>query len=125
MIERDYVLRQIQQLIHVLQQVLLHRREGSAARVQEVLAEGLERGLGVELAQLRRLPRGELLTLCGSGEPFFGEKAVTVADLLREDDTPEGRERALWLYEAALASGDAVPLDIHQRIGALRASLEG
>jgi len=124
MIERDFVLRQIHQLVQVLQAVLFYRRTQEHDRAQEALAEGLAQALGTELVLVRGLAREEVLALCTAGGVFSGEKAVAVADLLREDRTSAGRQRALWLYEAALTAGSAVPFDVHERIAALRASLE-
>ncbi len=120
MIERDYLLRQIHQLIAVLTQVLLHKREEMPDAAQAVLAEGLENALGRPLAALRTLSRAEMRALCTEGDVFNSAKAVVLADLLREDRAAEGRARALWLYEEALHSGAAVPLDVHARMDALR-----
>jgi hypothetical protein len=120
MLQRDFIVRQVQQLTRVLAQVLFHKRADRADEAQEVLAEGLESVLGHGLATLRLLTREELLAACTTDGLFAGEMAVAVADLLREDDSAAGRERALWLYEAALASGAAVPFDIHTRIASLR-----
>lgn len=124
MVERDFILRQVQQLAQVLAQVLTLGRAGQAAEAQKALADGLEGVLGLPLDELRSLPREELLAMCASGGVLSGENGVAVADLLREDEAAAGRERALWLYECAITSADtAVPFDVHQRIETLRTSL--
>ena len=124
MVERDFILRQVQQLAQALAQVLLLRQANKTTEAQQVLADGLEGTLGLTLKELRHLSRAELLTMCTPGGVFSGESSVAAADLLREDEAAAGRERALWLYESALTSADtAVPFDIYQRIETLRASL--
>ena len=123
MFQQDFLVRQVQQLARVLAQVLFHKRVDQAEEAQEVLAEGLQSALGIELADLRRLTREEVLGACSADGLFAGDHAVAVADLLREDESAAGRERALWLYEAAVASGAAVPLDIHSRTTSLRKEL--
>ena len=122
MITRDFLLRQIHQLVQALAVVLFHKKAAQYDQAQEALTEAVEETLDVRLDQLRRLPRDEVLALCTTGDAFSPEKAVALADLLREDDTAAGRERALWLYEAALEAGGTVPFDIHERIAALRPS---
>ena len=124
MITRDFIVRQIHQLAQVLAVVLLHKRAGRQEEAQQTIAEGLEDALGLSLAALYDLDRASLLARCTSGTTFFPEKALALADLLREDATRAGRERALWLYEAARDAGEIVPLDIDARIADLRQSLE-
>ena len=119
MIEKDFILREVQQLANVLAQVLFRRQLEQKEQVQEVLAEGLEDVLGMSLDTLRGLPRRELVALFAPGGVLSGEKAVAVADLLREDASVEGRMRARWLYERVLQAGQAVPFDVHERIAAL------
>lgn len=124
MITRDFILRQIHQLAQALAQVLLHKQAGRQDEVEEVLAGALQQVTGLELQQIRTLHRDELLRLCETDGEFSADKAVAMADLLREDLSPEGRERAIWLYEAALNAGGAVPLDVYERINELRSSLQ-
>ena len=123
MFQQDYVLRQVQQLVQALAHALFHKGAGQLEEAQEALADGLADALGLEPSALYRLPREEMLELCVLDGVLSGDKAVAVADVLRETDSSAGWERALWLYEAALASGGAVPFDVYERIGALQASL--
>ena len=120
MIQQDYILREVQQLARVLAQVLFHKRAGQTDEAQEVLVEGLRAVFGADAADLIAVPREPLLARCSADGALAGEKAVAVADLLREEGSAPARERALWLYEAALASGAAVPFDIHERIASVR-----
>ena len=120
MITRDFLLRQIHQLVQALAVVLFHKKGARYEQAQEVLSEAVKETLDVRLETLRKLPREEVLALCATGEALSSEKAVALADLLREDETDAGRERARWLYEAALEAGGTVPFDVHERIAALR-----
>jgi hypothetical protein len=125
MITRDFILRQIQQLAQVLAVVLLRRRTEDEAGAQAALAEGLEAATGVPLGALRQVDRPALLALCVRDGAFSAEWAAALADLLAEDGTAAGRERAAWLYEAARAAGGPVPFDVAARDAALRAPGEG
>lgn len=121
MFNQDYVMRQIQQLARVLAQVLVQKQLDEPG-AEAVLAEGLESATGISLGTLREASHAEIVKLCGPSGALSGEIAVAVADLLREDASAAGRQRALWLYEAALDAGEAVPFDVHDRIDALRAA---
>ena len=120
MIHRDFLLRQIQQFAQVLAEVLFQKRQNLHELAQETLADGIQALLGLELAEVLQLDRNGLLALCTIDEWFSGDKAVALADLLREEGSDAADERALWLYEAALTSDAAVPFDVHERIAALR-----
>lgn len=121
MITRDFLLRQIHQLVQALAVVLFHKKAAQYDQAQEALTEAVEETLDVRLEALQQLPREEVLALCSTGDTLSSEKAVALADLLREDETAAGRERALWLYEAALEAGGTVPFDVHERMASLRA----
>src|SRR5690606_28886904 len=84
------------------------------------LEQSLEEVTGLDLARLRALDRDELLALCGPGPDFNAEEAAVMADLFFEDEDPAGRERALWLYEAALDAEATLPMDIYDRLAVLR-----
>ncbi|OZC01817.1 hypothetical protein [Rubricoccus marinus] len=125
MISRDYLLRQIQQAIQVLAQVLLQKQDGDPAGAYAALAEGIEAVTGVTLERLRQRPLADILDAASDEGTFSPEKAAALAQLLAEDDAPASRVRARWLYEAVLASGGPVPLDIRERIAALPAHEPG
>jgi hypothetical protein len=117
-------MRQVQQLAQVLAQVLFHKRTGDIEEAQQALSEALSGTIGLDLETLRTMSKEEIAEHRSSGGALSGDLTIAVADLLREDATPEGRRRALWLYEIALSSGEVVPYDIAERIDALRASVE-
>ncbi len=119
MITRDYLMRQIQQLVQALSLVLFHRREQAHEMAQTILENALADVTGLSLERIRALGFGALRALCSPDGKLSGELAVGIADLLREDDDPGSRARARWLYEAALESGGTVPADVHDRIAAL------
>jgi len=119
MITRDYVMRQVHQLVQALAQVLFHRREESGEMVQAILEGAVMDVTGLSLERIRNLDRDGLMTLCSPDGTLSGELAVSLADLLREDTDERTLVRARWLYEAALATGSVVPADVHDRIAAL------
>ncbi|MFW5973477.1 MAG: hypothetical protein ACOCTG_05735, partial [Bacteroidota bacterium] len=80
---------------------------------------------------LRKIGRDDLLAACRSNGELSTEKAVVMADLLREEaelllleersqEAATAARQALWLYEAAIEHGAALPLDIYQRIERMR-----
>jgi hypothetical protein len=119
MFTRDYILRQVQQLIQALSLVLVHKRAGSAEQAADMLGEALGAITGLSLDRIRGLDRSALLELCTRDGRFQPDFAVAVADLLREDDRAASHARARFLYETALQSGGAMPLDIQERIAEL------
>ena len=119
MIERDFLLRQVHQLAQVLAVVIGRRGEGDHVEAEEALAEGLRSTLGVRLDVLRAMSRPEVGALVSEDGVISAEKAVALADVLREDAEAAGRVRARWLYEAALAVGGPVPFDVQARLEAL------
>ncbi len=125
MFSQDFILRQVQQLTQALAVVLFHKQAGQDDEAQAALDESIEEALGIEPEALRRIDLPALLALCSASGSLLPDHALAVADLLQEDETASGRERALWLYEAVLEAGGAVPLDIYERLASLRASLLG
>ena len=112
MITRDYILRQIRQLVQALSLVLFHRREREFDVAQTVLENTLVDALGLPIDRLLTLDREALLALCSRDGALHGELTVAIADLLRLHDSAEADERARWLYRAALDVGAAVPMDL-------------
>lgn len=129
MIQRDFVLRQIQQLVQVLTRVLKLREDGQTTEMAAVLDTALVETLGVDAQALSSLPVDELHALCSEHGKLHPEKALVVAELLEvslTDDEQDAeavggrRAAALSLYQALVASGEAVPFDIYDRIAALK-----
>ncbi|HLA63049.1 MAG TPA: hypothetical protein VK610_01370 [Rhodothermales bacterium] len=110
MIERDFILRQVAQLVQALAAVLFRKKAGETVAAQQLLDDTLTDATGLPLMHLRHLDFRELLDLCLSpGGEFSSERAVALADLLREDADVHGREQANRLYTAARNAGGTVP----------------
>lgn len=121
--QHDIVVREIEQLVQVLAHVLFHKQAGHLNKARQMVDDRLARMLGMDAEELEVLTHSQLYTLTTPGGPLSDGKAIAVADLLQESDSAAAHQQALWLYELALTSGSAVPLDIHRRIAALRAVL--
>ncbi|MEM9998146.1 MAG: hypothetical protein AAF809_10645 [Bacteroidota bacterium] len=123
MFQQDFIVRQVQQLAQVLAQVLFHKRAAEEAEAQDALANGLVAALDLELTTLRTLDRDDLVARFAPAGALSVDTAVALAEVLQEDAEQAGRRRALWLYEAALASGAPVPFGIRERIAGLSEAL--
>jgi hypothetical protein len=119
-IQKDVILRQVQQLAQALAMILFNKKERRPDLAEDSMTRALRDVFGSDLADLQTFTREEIVALCSPGDVWSAELALALADLLREDDAPESHERSAWLYETALAAGDLVPMDIHDRIEALR-----
>ncbi|MEM1118640.1 MAG: hypothetical protein AAGJ11_19195 [Bacteroidota bacterium] len=118
MIERDFLMRQIAQFVQVLAAVVAGKGRGDLAEAQQILEAGLHEA-GLPLAEIRAMSRAEVEALVTEDGMTLPEKAVSLADLLREDAEAAGRVRARWLYQVALDAGGPVPFDVQARIDAL------
>ena len=116
MITRDFILRQVQQLIQVLAAVVLHKRDRNMEAAREALAEGVEQATGAPLADLRTMDQADVVALCTTDGAFAVEYAVALAEVLAEDEDPAAWRRAAWLYIAASEAGGPVPFDVDTRI---------
>ena len=135
MFQKDYLMRQIQQMAQVIAQVLFHRRSDQPGEALDIIHQALNDLPGLDELLSEDLDREDVLAVCSDeGGRLNPELAVTVADILREkgeiqDERDESGavwlRYALWLYDAALEQGgSAVPWDIHQRIERLRERVE-
>ncbi|MEM6288320.1 MAG: hypothetical protein AAF845_14325 [Bacteroidota bacterium] len=118
MIERDFLMRQIAQFVQVLAAVVAGKGRGDLAEAQQILEAGLHE-TGLPLAEIRAMSHAEVEALVTEDGMTLPEKAVSLADLLREDAEAAGRVRARWLYQVALDAGGPVPFDVQARIDAL------
>ncbi|HAY37215.1 MAG: DUF6483 family protein [Rhodothermales bacterium] len=114
MFTRDYIMRQIHQLVHVLSIVLLKRNSDKPEEVRHVLDTALNEQFGHSLPDFLSMDKESLLSTCSSGDHFYEGLAVALADLLKEEGSPDGVRRAFWLYQAVMATGGTVPLHIHE-----------
>jgi len=110
-LHRDFLMRQIQQLVQVLLQVVTRRRQGDYEEAQSILNEGLEATFHADLDTLLTMEKDDFMALCSPSNAFHAGLAVALADLLREETTVRADERARWLYEASIATGAALSLD--------------
>jgi hypothetical protein len=110
-LHRDFLMRQIQQLVQVLLQVVTRRRQGDYEEAQSILNEGLEATFNADLDTLLTMEKDDFMALCSPSNAFHAGLAVALADLLREETTVRADERARWLYEASISTGAALSLD--------------
>lgn len=116
---RDVLMEEVRQLARVLAEVLFQAQTAPPDAAEWTIEQGIEDALGLPLDAVRTLPRAELLRLPGLGN----EERLALAHVLALDPRAEGRRRALWLYEAAMAAGVSVPFDFFDRLALLRDSL--
>jgi hypothetical protein len=120
---KDYIVRQINQLVQALSTVLGRRGSATEAEIERILSDSIESATEYDLSRLRQAGRDDVMAICSPNSAFRAELAVTLADLLALDSDRRSRERAIWLYEAAAQSGGVLPHDITERIEALRLRL--
>ena len=117
---KDYVVRQIDQLVRALATILGKRDAWSSAEVERVVADAVEATTHWDLDRLRAAPRKDVIGLCLRDGEFQSGLAVALAELLALGADSESRTRALWLYEEAVRAGGTVPYDIADRLERLR-----
>lgn len=131
LISRDFILRQIQQLVQVMAQVMMLRKGRNYEEAREEIQTGLMQAFGTTLADLHELPDDQLLERCQSVTELNAELALAIADLFEQEAEmlwEEGavdQARAYWgrtrfLYEAVLDQGDTVPLHAHEKLAYLK-----
>ncbi len=132
MIQRDFVLRQIQQLVQVLTRVLKLKHEGLGEDVFSVVDTALQDTLGMGVKDITDLPGPDVVALCKENGQLHAQKALVVAELIEAtfDEDAIGQtvlvgrmQSVLALYEALVNSGEAVPFDIYDRIAHLKEGL--
>lgn len=110
-LHRDFLMRQIQQLVQVLLQVLFNKQQGNHDEARTILDEGLKSTFDADLNQLLSMDRDTFMELCSPSSAFHAGLAVALADLLREEGTLPALQRARWLYQTSISTGAAVSLD--------------
>ena len=102
---------------------------------QDILSQTIQEVTGSDVEKVRNMTAEDLLDLCSVNEVFYSDKAVALADLLREDGFLQDAAgqldaatlswtRSVWLYEAASSAGGTVPMDLPNRLAELRALLQ-
>lgn len=117
---RDFVMRQIQQLVQALATLVGKRLEDPDVNFGQEAADAVASATGMPLDALRAASREEVIAACEREGAFNVDIAVPLADLLSADDDAASRIRAAWLYEEAMRVGAAVPFDVHERLERLR-----
>ena len=136
MITRDFILRQIQQLVQVLARAIFLKSQNQPQHALEVINEALEATPELRSLLISGLLREDVLAPCLTESGFAPDKALALADLMCEKarlmqaqgeiDVHSYFEYALWLYEAAMQDKRAaLPLDITIRLDELRAIVGG
>lgn len=135
MITRDHILRQVQQAVNALAKVSLKRQAQEYHIAHDILSQTIQEVTGADPERVRNMTVDELLQVCGDVDEFSSDKAVVLADLLREDGFVQealGKEEiakrnwesAIWLYKAVAKSGGVEPFDLESRLTHLNALLQ-
>ena len=82
MIERDYIMRMIQQLASVLAKVLLHKEQGQIPEAFREIDEASKGLIGMKWDFLRSFSAEQLSALLGAGD--HPDKLLAASELLRE-----------------------------------------
>lgn len=122
-LHRDFLMRQIQLLVQVLMKVLLKKEEGLPDEARSLLQEGISESLGNDLDSLLAMDKETFMALCSPSNSFHTGLAVALADLLREESSPEAAQRAFWLYEASLQQRAPLSLPALQWVDDYRRSV--
>lgn len=128
LITRDYLLRQIHQLIKALERALFLRSNQAEVEARQTIDEALSGVPGPGSLLLPGLSREQVLEHCTSEDGLQPGYAVALADLLWHrtqleldpDRQASMAHYARWLYEAAAGvPGVALPMDLAGRLADL------
>lgn len=131
MIQRDVLMRQIQQLTRALARVMASRELKQLDEASRHIEQAFRQLTG-EKDPLRRYPIEKVIAQCCTEAGFSAELATNVADLLKQegdlldaqdrpDDACRCYVRAFALYQRARAEeGAALPLDIGEKVETLK-----
>lgn len=135
MLQRDYLMRQIQQLTQVLQRVLFQKQQGQVEEAHRIIQQAIGELDPREEGTLRHRSLHEVVRFCRRDDAFRPDFAMRIADILNEEGellTAQGRPReaqksymrALLLYRRAMREEDAaVPLDVGTTLEQLSSNL--
>ena len=135
MFQRDFILRQIQELIQVIARIMGLRMEGNYEEARSHIEHTLQTIWNVHREELLLLSEDKLLELCHVNGVFHTEFSIALADLLAEDGhiymEQGSKNKALACYKQShilhdivLAQSEAAPYDIYDRISKLEAQIE-
>ncbi len=123
MFQQDYIMRQIQMMVKVLEQVIFRKKQGRYEEAKQVAEEALGELFGENRVELSL---EETLTALEKNGAFNAELAYIVADLLFEraaldgEDAEKSLMQSLLLYKKAMRHpGAAFPIDAAKKISDL------
>src|SRR5699024_7660360 len=109
--EQDFIMRQIQQLTQLLQQIIFKKKQNKHKEARQQIRDALERFTADQPQNFSELSLEETLRLFNQEDGFRAELAVAVADLLAEQgDLYQNRKfsrsqksyaQAFLLYQAS------------------------
>ena len=130
MLERDWFMRQVQQLVQALQQVLLQKQSDQIEEAHQTIQQAFGQ-VSEKEGTLRNLSLQEAVDFCQRDGSFRPEFAIGIADLLKEEGdllirkgsggkAEQSYARALLLYRRAMKEkGAALPWDLGAKLQAL------
>lgn len=135
MFQRDYILRQIQELIQVIARIMDLRIEGSYEKAHSHIENALASIWNVHRNDLVELSSEQLKELCIVEGAFHTQFAIALADILKEDGViyeEEGKffhardsfAQALSINELVLSHSNEIPFDLYDRISTLKEAIE-
>ena len=130
--ERDFVMRQIQNLTQLLQQIIFKKKEQQYDEAKQQLQDAFQRLTKDHPKSFDQLSLKETVDLFTKENNFESELAIAVADLLVEEGdilqaqqfskSQQSYAQALLLYKKSLQDqSSAIPIDIHDKIKTLEA----
>ena len=125
--EQDFMMRQIQHLTQLLQQIIFKKNKQQYEEAEQQLQDAFERLTKNHPKSFDELTLKETLDLFTENNSFKSELAIAVADLLTEEGeilqnmqfskSQHCYSQALLLYKKALQDqSGAIPVDIQQKI---------
>ncbi len=129
--EKDFLMRQIQILTQLLQQIIFKKNQNKYQEAVEEIQNALKRLTKDHPKSFHQLDFEETLELFIKNDTFESELAIAVADLLVEQGellydesfkrSQKSMGQALIIYKKSLQIPDAsVPLDIEKKIDHLK-----
>jgi len=113
--EQDFIMRQIQQLTQLLQQIIFKKKQNKHKEARQQIRDALERFTADQPKSFSELSLEETLCLFNQEGRFRAELAVAVADLLAEQgdlyqerkfsQSQKSYAQALLLYQASAREG--------------------
>jgi hypothetical protein len=127
MLQRDFLMRQVNQLAQVLAQLMGLDTAQRESLGEQWLSEAVEQVTGTDLKRLRHASLSELESICTRGGILSTDLAVALADVLMEDariqdscgrseESWAAAERALSIYRLARDAGGALPIAVLERL---------